>query len=66
MVINDVITSCSCITAKFVKKPLTLHETSKIKIIYKSERPERFNKTITIYCNTSDAPLRVKVSGNAH
>lgn len=66
LVINDVITSCGCITAKFVKKPLTLHETSKIKIIYKSERPERFNKTITIYCNTSDAPLRVKVSGNAH
>lgn len=66
LVINDVITSCGCITAKYVKKPLNPHEISKVKIVYKSERPERFDKTITIYCNTSDAPLRVKVSGNAH
>lgn len=66
LVINDVITSCGCITVKYVKKPLQSHEKSKMKIIYKSERPERFNKTIAVYCNTSNAPLRVKVSGNAH
>lgn len=66
LVINDVITSCGCITAKYVKKPLNPHETSKVKIIYKSERPERFDKTITVYCNASNAPLRVKVTGNAH
>lgn len=66
LVINDVITSCGCITAKYPKKPLNPHETAKVKIIYKSERPERFDKTIAVYCNVSNAPLRVKVTGNAH
>lgn len=66
LVINDVITSCGCVTAKYVKKPFNPHEIAKMKIIYKSERPERFDKTITVYCNASNAPLRVEVTGNAH
>lgn len=65
LVISDVITSCGCITVEYNKEPTQPGKIISIQMVYLAEHPEYFNKTITIYCNTKDAPLQLKINGNA-
>lgn len=65
LVINDVITSCGCTTVEYIREPILPGGKTMLKIRYKSERPEHFNKTITVYCNAENAPLKLKITGNA-
>ena len=65
LVINDVITSCGCTKVDYTKKPVLPGENVILKIKYKAEQPEHFNKTITVYCNAENAPFKLNISGNA-
>lgn len=65
LVINDVITSCGCTKVDYTKKPILPGENIILKIKYKAEQPEHFNKTITVYCNAEGSPFHLKISGNA-
>ena len=65
LVINDVITSCGCTKVDYTKKPILSGENIILKITYKAEQPEHFNKTITVYCNAEGSPFHLKISGNA-
>lgn len=57
LVISDVITSCGCIVAEFDKKPINSHKFANVRITYETERPDHFDKTVTIYCNAEDSPF---------
>lgn len=65
LVIEEVLTSCGCIVAVYDKKPVLPKDSTGIKIRYRAEYPEHFNKTITVYCNGEGAPLKLKITGNA-
>ncbi len=65
LIINDVITSCGCTKVDYTKKPVLPGENIILKIKYKAEQPEHFNKTITVYCNAENAPFKLRVTGNA-
>ena len=65
LVINDVITSCGCTKVDYTKKPVLPGENVILKIKYKAEQPEHFNKTITVYCNAENAPFKLNISVNA-
>lgn len=65
LVINEILTSCGCIVVEYDKKPILPKDSAYVTIKYKADHPEHFNKTITLYCNTDDSPLQLKVSGNA-
>ena len=65
LVINDVISSCGCTTVEYAKEPIRPGESIVLKINYKAEHPEHFNKTITMYCNAEGVPLKLRISGNA-
>lgn len=65
LVINDVITSCGCTTVEYPKEPVLPGKNLVLKVKYKAEHPEHFNKTITVYCNAENAPLKLKITGNA-
>ncbi len=65
LIINDVITSCGCTKVDYTKKPVSPGENIILKIKYKAEQPEHFNKTITVYCNAENAPFKLRVTGNA-
>ena len=41
------------------------HTDNTIKVKYKADHLERFNKTITVHCNTEDSPLKLRITGNA-
>ena len=65
LVINDVITSCGCTIVEYSKEPIQIGKSLNLKVKYQAEHPEHFNKTITVYCNTKDSPIQLKISGNA-
>lgn len=65
LVINDVITSCSCTIVEYPKEPIRPGEEKNLTIKYKADYPEYFSKMITIYCNAKDSPFQLRVSGNA-
>lgn len=65
LVILDVTTSCGCISADFPKEPVAAGKEAEIAVVYKADKPEHFNKTVTVYCNAGNAPFTVKVTGTA-
>ena len=65
LVIQDVTTSCGCITVDFPKEPVQPGGTAMVKVTYKADQQEYFNKTVTIYGNAEQFPLSLHVSGNA-
>ena len=64
---NDryVITSCGCTTVEYSKTPVQPEKNLTLKVKYTADRPEYFNKTITVYCNEKDSPILLNISGNA-
>lgn len=65
LVINDVITSCGCTTIEYSKEPIQPGKSLNLKIKYQADRPEHFNKTISVFCNAEGSPFRLVISGNA-
>ena len=66
LVIQDIITSCGCTKVEYSKEPVRPGATLEVKVIYEAEKAEHFNKTVTVYCNTEDSPLRLTVKGSAY
>ena len=65
LVIEDVTTSCGCISVEYSKEPVRTGKDASLDIIYKADHPEHFNKTITVYCNAVDSPLKLTALGDA-
>lgn len=65
LVIYEAVTSCGCMTVEYDRQPIKPNKTIALKISYKAEHPEHFDKTITIHCNAENSPLILKISGNA-
>ena len=65
LVVQDITTSCGCISVDYSKEPVQQGKSLEIKVTYKAEHAEHFNKTISMYCNASASPLQFKIVGNA-
>lgn len=65
LAIQDIITSCGCTKVEYSKEPVRPGGTLEVKVTYEAEQAEYFNKTITVYCNAEDFPLRLTVKGTA-
>ena len=63
--IATVKTSCGCTTVDYDPKPVRPGESVSLHVTYKAENTGFFQKTLTVYCNTKDAPLRLKILGSA-
>lgn len=65
LVVQDITTSCGCTSVEYSKEPVPSGKSLDIRVTYKAEHPEHFNKTITVYCNAAVSPLQLKIQGNA-
>lgn len=65
LVLNDVITSCGCITVEYDKQPILPGKSTSLKVSYKADHPEHFDKSLSVYCNAVGAPFQFQISGNA-
>ena len=64
LVIQDITTSCGCTKVEYRKEPVRPGGTLELKISYEAEETGHFNKTVTVYCNAKNSPLRLMVKGN--
>lgn len=65
LVINDVVASCGCISLDYLKNPIEAGKEVLIQVTYKAEKPEFFNKKLTVYAN-SKIPLQLIIKGHAN
>ena len=65
LVMQDVVTSCGCLTVDYSQEPVMPGKETVIGVTYKADSPGYFNKVVTVYCNAEDSPIRLRVSGNA-
>ncbi len=63
LVIYDVITSCGCTEVGYSKEGIRPGEKTELTVVYDAEKAERFSKTVTVYCNANNSPLRLKITG---
>ena len=49
----------------YSKESVSSGKSADIQVTYRAEHPEHFEKTITVYGNTSTSPIRLKIRGNA-
>ena len=65
LVIQDVVTSCGCLTVDYSQEPVMPGKEAVLRMTYKADSPGYFNKVVTVYYNVEDSPIRLRVSGNA-
>ena len=63
LIILDVVTSCGCTAAKFEKAPIKSGKETAITVTYTAEGVGMFNKSITVYANTDDSPIKLRIKG---
>lgn len=65
LVIRDVVPSCSCLNVNYPKGYVLPGKETLLQVTYKADNPGSFYKSISVYCNAGEAPIRLYVSGNA-
>lgn len=65
LVIHGVDTSCGCTRVEYSQLPVRPGEETTLLIVYEADEAGHFHKTVDVYCNTADAPLRISVTGEA-
>lgn len=63
LIILDVVTSCGCTAATFEKEPVKPGKEMAVTITYTAEEAGMFNKSITVYANTDDSPIKLRIKG---
>lgn len=66
LVIQDITTSCGCTKVEYAKEPVRSGGILELKVIYEAEKAERFHKTVMVYGNMENSPLRLTIKGIAN
>lgn len=65
LVVADVTTSCGCTSVEYSKEPILPGKTLKLIVKYSADQPGHFNKSINVFCNITESPLLLKITGEA-
>jgi hypothetical protein len=63
LVVQDVVVSCGCTKVDYPKAPIMPNETGEVTVSYDPDKKGGFHKTVTLYCNAKQSPLRISISG---
>ena len=63
LVIQRVSVSCGCASADWEKQPVEPGQTTTIRVEMKPDETGYFNKTIDVYCNVIESPVRLTLTG---
>jgi len=55
--------SCGCTVPTWPKQPILPGKTDVIKVTYSTNRVGPFNKTVTVYSNASNSPIKLQIKG---
>ncbi len=63
LIITNVKSSCGCTVPTYPEKPIKKGETGKISVKYDTKRIGVFTKTITVYSNAKNSPVKLHIKG---
>jgi len=63
LIITNVKSSCGCTVPTFPEAPVKKGETAKIHVKYDTHRIGVFTKTITVYSNAKNSPVKLHIKG---
>ena len=63
LVINRVSASCGCTNVNWEKQPVEPGQTTTISVEMKPEETGHFNKTVEVYCNANESPVKLTLTG---
>ncbi|WP_251619706.1 DUF1573 domain-containing protein [Odoribacter lunatus] len=63
LLVADVTTSCGCATPRYDKKPVKPGDSMEIRVAMNIKEEGYFEKSISVYCNISEAPVQFKIKG---
>ncbi|MDE5417938.1 DUF1573 domain-containing protein [Labilibaculum sp. DW002] len=63
LLIKYVETSCGCTKPEWPKHPINPGNSEEIKVTYDAKYPGRFFKTITVFCNSKEGMITLKIKG---
>ena len=63
LVISNVTTSCGCTVADWTKEPIAPGATGQVSAVFDAKALGHFYKDISAYCNASDLPIYLMISG---
>lgn len=63
LVISNVTTSCGCTVADWTKEPIAPGATGQVSAVFDAKALGHFYKDISVYCNASDLPIYLMISG---
>ncbi len=66
LVITDVKSSCGCTVPTWTKEPVEPGKTGTITIMYDTKLAGPFNKTVEVYSNANNSPVRISVKGKVN
>lgn len=66
LIVNKVESSCGCAVPSWTKEPVKPGQTGKVKVTYDTKLPGPFNKTIAVYSNAGNSPVRIVIRGKVN
>jgi hypothetical protein len=63
LIINSVKTSCGCTNPIWPKDPIEPGKTGEIKVKYNTQIPGAFQKSITVFSNSVNSPVKLLIKG---
>jgi len=66
LVIYRVFASCGCTNVDWEKRPIAPGQIATVSVEMTPDETGYFSKTIDVYCNINESPLRLMVNGNAN
>ncbi len=63
LILTNVKSSCGCTIPSWSKTPLKKKKADKIKVKYNTHRVGNFQKTVTIFSNAKNSPVRLTIKG---
>ncbi|MCB8994978.1 MAG: DUF1573 domain-containing protein [Bacteroidales bacterium] len=64
LVVNVVRTSCGCTNPEWPKDPIEKGQSGEIKVTYNTEIIGKFRKSITVFCNAENSPVKLSITGD--
>ncbi|MBN1951806.1 MAG: DUF1573 domain-containing protein [Bacteroidales bacterium] len=63
LMLTNVRSSCGCTVPEWPREPIAAGAKSVIKVNYDTRRVGAFKKSISVYSNVSEVPIRLEISG---
>jgi hypothetical protein len=66
IVISNVSSTCGCTVPSWPKEPVAPGKKGAITVVYNTKIPGSFNKTVVVYSNANNSPVRMTIMGKVN